>query len=123
MPAGRKFQRVKVSLLAGFKEDEETKVHKTRLLDLSAGGARLIAAEIIPVGTRLTVQIKNPEKGEVIETMGYVVRYKKMDQENGYEVALRFMGMKKEVATAIGEIVHVVEREERIQKILREGKK
>ena len=104
----RKFQRIRIPLLIRYQMNKEGEGKISNLSDLAAGGVRFTTEDLIPIGTRIHLQVKLPWREKPLDVIGKVTRCAKLKGTPHYRVATQFVGMKKEDLTEVESFVDML---------------
>jgi c-di-GMP-binding flagellar brake protein YcgR len=101
----RQYVRVPVSLPVEFALEGEPTQHGGSVLDLGAGGMRLVAAYDVPARATLDIKFRLPGKESAIRVRGRVVLSAFLGAEKTFHHGIAFMSIDPEDRRSIADFV------------------
>jgi c-di-GMP-binding flagellar brake protein YcgR len=101
----RQYVRVPVSLPVEFSLEGDATTHSGSVLDLGAGGMRLVAPHDVPPRATLDIRFSLPERANSIRVRGRVVLSAFLGTEKTYHHGVAFTSIDPEDRRAIADFV------------------
>lgn len=101
----RQYVRVPVSLPVEFSVENDPATHAGSVLDLGAGGMRLVAAQDVPARCTLEIKFQLPARSGQIRLRGRVVLSAFLGSEKTYHHGIAFTSIDPEDRRAIADFV------------------